>query len=659
MDFHLDNLGILFGLFALAIPIVLHLLQRRHFDTLDWGAMQFLPDSVATQRRRWLDELLLLLMRMAMVALIVLALASPFSTSTWLAPLGDDATRDVVIVIDGSYSMDLRLPNQPTPWHEAIRAANGILDNAGLGDRFALVVAKQTPLFGQLEFSSDSDTLREQLAKLPTPRDNPDMPQALAQTWRLLQTRSKATVKEIIVLTDRQKHGWADLETLAALDALGGQWHADVEQAKSDGLAVPSLRVVLVGTDLPTALPNYALSPVSSRQGVAKLGQKIMFQTALHLDQFLEYAAPRAIKVVVDGKVAQSLPVPASIDLKRGQIPLRFEHRFDKEGTHTIAVTLNVDPALDVLPGDNEQQTVIEIVKEMPILVVDGDRQLSSESSSFFAQRALATKQAVPYPALKSTDVSKAAVIVLADVPLLDTPQIDAIDRFLAEGGGLFIAVGERVAREKSFYNEQLYRQGQGWLPAKLLDVGSAKGGVLPEPSTFQHPALELFRSATDSTLGHVRFSHWWRTKPAAPATALAMLSNGDPLLIEKSHKGGRVILCTAPLDRRWDSTLPNTWEFPILMHELAYYLAGSRSAAGTPPLDLRESNLARCSDDDCRKVRERLPVRWHSEPMSSGSTSVSDATRQDLWWLLMLAVVGFLCLEVWMTRRLALARGR
>src|SRR5580692_4502872 len=120
MDFRLDNLGILFGLFALAIPVVLHLLQRRHFDTLDWGAMQFLPDSVATQRRRWLDELLLLLLRMAMIALIVFALASPFSTSAWLAPLGDHATRDVVIVVDGSYSMGLRLPNQPTPWEEAI-----------------------------------------------------------------------------------------------------------------------------------------------------------------------------------------------------------------------------------------------------------------------------------------------------------------------------------------------------------------------------------------------------------------------------------------------------------------------------------------------------------------------------------------------------------
>src|SRR4051794_3243436 len=103
MNIHLGNLGVLLGLFALAVPIVLHLLQRRRFDTLDWGAMQFLPDSIAAQRKRWLDEILLMLVRMAMIALIVIALASPTSVGSWL--LGDPAGQEVVIVLDGSYSM--------------------------------------------------------------------------------------------------------------------------------------------------------------------------------------------------------------------------------------------------------------------------------------------------------------------------------------------------------------------------------------------------------------------------------------------------------------------------------------------------------------------------------------------------------------------------
>ena len=57
MDFRVENLGILFGLLALAAPILLHLIRRHRYDTLDWGAMQFLPDNFTTQRKRWLDEI--------------------------------------------------------------------------------------------------------------------------------------------------------------------------------------------------------------------------------------------------------------------------------------------------------------------------------------------------------------------------------------------------------------------------------------------------------------------------------------------------------------------------------------------------------------------------------------------------------------------------
>ena len=161
--------------------------------------------------------------------------------------------------------------------------------------------------------------------------------------------------------------------------------------------------------------------------------------------------------------------------------------------------------------------------------------------------------------------------------------------------------------------------------------------------------------------MNQVRFSNWWKIALGLKdrAAAIGMLSNGDPFLIEKPYKQGRVILCTVPLDRRWNSTFPSAAEFPILVNELAYYLAGSRKASSVAPPDLRESDLKRCTDDDWRKVRERLPIVWHSEAMQTPSIESQDAHREEIWWLLLLAVLGLLCIEVWMTRRMALARGR
>ena len=146
MNFRVENLWMLFGLFALAVPIILHLLRRSRYDVLDWGAMQFLPDSITAHRKRWLDEILLMLLRMAMIAIIVIALATPVSTSAWLAPLADRQSREVVIIVDGSYSMDVRVPGQSTPWHEAIRWVGDYVGESS-NTHHSILVARQPPQF--------------------------------------------------------------------------------------------------------------------------------------------------------------------------------------------------------------------------------------------------------------------------------------------------------------------------------------------------------------------------------------------------------------------------------------------------------------------------------------------------------------------------------
>src|SRR2546422_3404147 len=91
------NLLMLFGLAGVTIPVIIHLLNRRRFDVVDWGAMQFLQISETTRRRLLLEELLLMLLRMGLIALLVLALAAPFTTSRLFAGAGRRDNRDVVL----------------------------------------------------------------------------------------------------------------------------------------------------------------------------------------------------------------------------------------------------------------------------------------------------------------------------------------------------------------------------------------------------------------------------------------------------------------------------------------------------------------------------------------------------------------------------------
>src|SRR4029453_14716339 len=104
-EFGFLNLAMLAGLGAVAVPVIIHLLNRRRYDIVDWGAMQFLQISETTRRKFLLEELLLMLLRMGLIALLVLALAAPFTTSRLFAGASSRDNRDVVLVVDGSYSM--------------------------------------------------------------------------------------------------------------------------------------------------------------------------------------------------------------------------------------------------------------------------------------------------------------------------------------------------------------------------------------------------------------------------------------------------------------------------------------------------------------------------------------------------------------------------
>jgi hypothetical protein len=95
-----------------ASPIIIHLLNRRRFKTLEWAAMEFLLESLKTNRRRLqAEELILLLMRMLMLCLLGLAVAKPMIEAASAAGAGDSpADRvDHVIVVDDSLSMGQRI----------------------------------------------------------------------------------------------------------------------------------------------------------------------------------------------------------------------------------------------------------------------------------------------------------------------------------------------------------------------------------------------------------------------------------------------------------------------------------------------------------------------------------------------------------------------
>jgi hypothetical protein len=96
---------LLFGVAAVSVPIIIHLLNRRKFQKVVWAAMRFLKLSVEqNQRRMQIEDMILLALRCLLLALLAWALARPAILSNARDVFGQSKVTGV-IVLDNSYSM--------------------------------------------------------------------------------------------------------------------------------------------------------------------------------------------------------------------------------------------------------------------------------------------------------------------------------------------------------------------------------------------------------------------------------------------------------------------------------------------------------------------------------------------------------------------------
>jgi len=183
----------LWGLAAVAVPLILHLVARREPPLVSFPAVRYLEDTARRHQRRFrLQHLLLLLVRMALIAALVLAASGP-SLSGGRA--GSHAPAALVLIVDNSLSAAAIVDGAPV-LEELRTAAQRILSRAGTGDRIWLVAADGLPRTGELATLRDAV---DQLVPLPL---RLDLGLAIQSGQELLN--STTLPGEIIVLSDLQ-----------------------------------------------------------------------------------------------------------------------------------------------------------------------------------------------------------------------------------------------------------------------------------------------------------------------------------------------------------------------------------------------------------------------------------------------------------------------
>src|SRR6059058_2561851 len=97
---------VLLGLGALAIPVLVHLIQRERKRVIEFPSLMFVRRiPYQSVRRRRIRHWALLMMRAAAILLIVAAFARPFLRQSAVATAVTGGAREVVVLLDQSASM--------------------------------------------------------------------------------------------------------------------------------------------------------------------------------------------------------------------------------------------------------------------------------------------------------------------------------------------------------------------------------------------------------------------------------------------------------------------------------------------------------------------------------------------------------------------------
>ena len=566
MSFHLLNPWMLVGLAGVSLPIVAHLLSRRKFEVVEWAAMQFLDPGRRTRRRLRLEELLLLALRMAMVAMLAMVFARPWVKGGVFARLAGSPSRDIVVVFDGSYS--LQQSDSAGPIREqAVQAIHDLLESMQTGDTFALIDAREQPRPVIDPPTRDLSSARRIVDALPPSAGSTDLIEACRRAVRIL-SRTSNVEREIIVVTDGQSVGWdtANVEAWRQLDA-------QIEDAS----VRPRLTALLVGAEIASqenlSVDRLELSreltvsdfPIRIATKISRTGGVQVIRASV----YLELDGQRL------GDHTQSLSLEPD-----GEGSVEFEYRFPSLGSHVVTVSIGEDR----LPSDNQSHAAVTVADALPVLLVEGDWQPdATRRESFFARAAVgATRDESPWlraSVIRSSELDRRrlaqnSVAVICGVDDLAASVCEALREFVEAGGGLLLAVGDKVVAEG--WNASLL--GSGLLPGRLDTLETSEDGQTLAATSLQLPFLAGFRGTSDG-LTEARFTRWFNVVPVDEAetdfTVAARLANGAPYLLTHRVGRGQVMLMTSSLDADWN-TLPAKPDYVALLHELVFYLSAS-----------------------------------------------------------------------------------
>ena len=535
------------GAVAAVAPLILHLLQRRRRTTVAFPTLRFLKlAEQKSSRRMRIENLLLWLLRTAILLLLGLAFAMPVLRAKGLAWLGN-APRDVAIVIDASYSMAYQA-GRATVWDEALEVAAAIIEGLGDNDRYCLYLARDQPepLIAEPVGAREQGLQVLKAATLKTTGSR--LTPTLQAARSALDREKKGREREVYVLTDGQAVAWQSVLANEEADPEPGPESSPPSERTTHFVA-------LLGAPSPVNLSPVSLTmnpPLITGGTPARIEVR-----TLHTGPDRE----STLRLVVGGKDV-------------GRRPLRLGARDAGEVAFTMPprepgiYAARIESPDDALIVDNTFHFLVRVRDRLPILCVGNEKDTvyvrTALKSAMTGGPGLEPKR-VDSAGLAEEPLHEMAAVFLCNALPLPGQAMAKLEQYVQSGGLLVLFPGDRAALED--YRPWACLPGE---VTSVVDIPTIDRNRTLVWAPGNHPLLLPFQGTVAPPRITVRRSLAWG-EPAEQTQRLIAQGPGRPFLLERTFGEGKVLMFAVSGDRTWSDLPLSPFYLPLLAQTVEY----------------------------------------------------------------------------------------
>ncbi|MEZ6095301.1 MAG: hypothetical protein R3C03_13895 [Pirellulaceae bacterium] len=571
---------------ALVLPPLIHLINRLRYRRVKWAAIDFLLQSQRKNRNKlWLQQLLLLLNRMALLSALLFLMSHMGCDQ----PVGQFLSGTVThhyVLLDDSFSMDSQeRVETDSAFQRAITSIEQLIQSLQdrRNQRLTLIrfskaqfLAANGDDLGQRQdlvcdlLAEDIDSRSSQNAleycRTLEPVDVAAQAADAIETCRDLVESRPDEQAIVYLISDFREPDWAEqTESHVAASLLTGTadkiLFLDCDQQDHNNLAIENIaiesnvRSVGVPITIKLTVRNFGKAPVKN------LSVGVATRSLASVTNKLDPLPPLFID-----------------DIKAGEAQTRtINTSFQTAGGHEVVFTLP-DDELNI---DNRSQTVVDVKAASRVLLVEG---LSSEPAEPFFSMLGPTEltgiqfEYQPPEYLRDVtldDLHEFDCVFLSEISRLDPMVIDRIAEYVKSGGGLVFFAGSTLDvtefnREWVFRDEGLFTVPFS-VPVELFEPSE---GSTADIVLTKHELFQSIRELRNSPLDLVQIkSYWapaaeWRQssnkttadeKPANNAVAAVVRGNDNsPLVTVNEFGDGYTILVSTSISPTWNNWVRN-----------------------------------------------------------------------------------------------------